>query len=358
MRFILFAVMALASISAAAQELSVFFRQSSTAFSESVPIRAFEDDLRGASEPEMGRHAVTFNRIETGVSWGNVEVAYFLREDYVFDYSSDTMEIVYRDKNKIPFADGQVYNVYLKAQHIKAKAFRVGYLQKLPSDSFVRLSVNYYDAEELLYGSLFGQIAVEDGDIAGGNLQVLYQYHEDYLLDRPNIIQAQGKGYSFDINAEFNLGDHWNLKMNLFDLLGELEWEDAPFTEATIASTETYYDSNNYAHRRPFLEAMQNYKDFTQRLPLHYQISLNRHLIGPLSATVERETYDEVDFHRLFLRYSLTEQIFLFSGYDFTSDATWVGAEGKHFSLQVATDDWALIDSKTLVLRISGQMRF
>ena len=124
------------------------------------------------------------------------------------------MHIVYRDKNKIPFPDGETYDVYLKAQHIKAEGLRVGYLQRLPSDSFIRLSVNYYDAEDLLYGSLFGTVTVEDGDIAGGDLQVSYQYHEDYLLDRPNVIPASGKGYSIDLNAEFNIGEHWNLKMD------------------------------------------------------------------------------------------------------------------------------------------------
>lgn len=357
MRFFLMALIFAGSSTAWADDYTVFLRHSSTFYSESVPLKDFEDDLKGGSEPVPGKHALTYNRLEVGFGWRNFEFAHFMREDYVFDYTPDTMDIIYWDKNKKRIPQGS-YDVYLKAQHISAEGWRAGYRFSLPQDSQVRISLNYLDTDELLYGAIGGRVTVENGDINGGNLDVLYYYEEDYLLDRPNVRPADGKGYSMDVEAQINLQGGWRLDLNFYDLLGEIAWRDAPYTDATIASTTTYYDSEGYARRAPMMTAMEGYRKFTQKLPVFYQLSLAKDIYGPLSLSYAREKYDSVEFDRLFLLCRLAGDFHLKAGYDFTMKATWIGLESEVVSFNVATDDWSLVDSNSLVLRLAGRLTF
>src|SRR5690606_26892746 len=98
----------------------------------------------------------------------------------------------------------------------------------------------------------------------------------------------------------------WSLELDLHDLLGQIYWRDAPYTEATVASTRTYYDSEGYAHRDPMMRAKEGYRSFTQNLPVFYQISLNKRIYGPLGLGYVREKYDQLDFDRLLLQWYLT----------------------------------------------------
>lgn len=337
---------------------AVFLRHGSTLYSDAVPVKAFEDDLKGIDTPEPGQHALTFNKLELGVAYRGIELARFMREDYVFNFSPDTMEIVYRDKNKKPIPDGKMYDIYLKAQHIKTEGWRVGYNLGFMRNSNVRLSLNYFDAEDLLYGSLEGQVTVEEGDINGGQLDVLYHYHEDYLLDRKRIQTASGTGYSIDLEADVRLPYGWQVKIDLYDLLGQIYWDAAPYTQADIASTQTYYDSEGYAHREPMMTGMESYKNFTQNLPVHYQLSVAKDIVGSWGVVYTREKYDRVDFDRVFLRYRVADEWHVLTGYDFTMEAVWIAFQGDALSLNVATDDWSLVDSNALVLRLAGRWAF
>lgn len=351
-------LLVITATASAEQDSAVFIRHRSTVFSESVPFKAFDNDLRGSSAPSGGKHALTFNRLELGIAHRGFELARFIREDYVFNFSPDTMEILYRDKNRIPIPEGKIYDVYLKAQHIKAEGWRAGYGFRLLGTSHVRLSLNYIDAEELLHGSLAGQITVDDGDINGGDLEVLYHYEEDYLLGRRRINPATGTGYSVDLESKIELKRGWTIALNFYDLLGQIYWDTAPYTRATIASTNTYYDGEGYAHREPTMIATESYKNFTQNLPIQYQLSVMKQLYGAIGVLYTREKYDQVDFDRLFLNYQLSDSFSLLTGYDFTMEAFWIALHGDALSLDIATDDWSLIDSRALVLRLAGRLTF
>lgn len=339
-------------------DFSVFFRQTSLVYSDSAPLKLVADELRGGEKPENANHALTYNRGEIGFSAYGWELAYSVREDYVLNYSPDTMTLFYLDKNKKRIPDRSDYQVYLDVKHVKSDGWRLGYGWQWDDAAKFKVSLNYLEAEELLYGTLSGDIAVENGDINGGALQVSYHYHRDYFLKRKNFELAEGKGYSIDVEADIDLGDKWNVRINLYDLLGQIYWERAPYTDLTIAETQTYYDEHGYAHRDPVMQGMEGYRNFTQDLSVHYQVSLIRQIAGKLSAMYTREKFDKVDFDRLFLRYEAFEDLFVFGGYDFTMEASWFGVEAQAFSLQVAMDDWSLVDSKSLVLRLGGRWQF
>lgn len=342
----------------AAAELSVFMHTASTVFSEPVPIALYEEDLYGGEYPKSGRHALTFNHMELGVGWSGFELAHFMREDYAFEFSEETFVLVYRDKNKLPIAENQRFPVYLKAQHIKAEGWRLGYEFDIGPRGTLRVSVNYLQADELLYGTLSGDVTVEDGDINGGNLEVFYYYFEDYILGRRIQEPASGTGYSADLEAEVELVEGLLLTAKFHDMLGEIHWDMAPYSDLTIASTQTYYDEDGYARRQPMMTGKESYKNFKQPLPLHYEFNLKKHLGRGFNLAYDREQYDKVVFNRLMLGYSLLSVVDLQAGYDFTTEATWLGMSTQGFLLQFATDDYRLADSSALALRASGHWRF
>lgn len=337
---------------------AVFLRHGSTAYSDAVPIKTLVKDLKGMDKPEPGENILTFNKLEVGVAYKGLELAYFMREDYVFNFSTDTMDIIYRGRNKISIPDDKIYDVYLEAQHIKAEGWRIGYNLEFMHESKVRLSVNYFDADDLLYGNMKGQVTIEDGDIEGGELGVFFNYHKDYLLRRKNIKTASGTGYSMDLEADIRFARGWQLKIDLYDLLGKIRWDAAPYTQADIASTTTYYDSNGYARRDPIMTGIVSYHNLTQNLPTHYQLSVAKDIIGPWGLVYTREKYHRVDFDRAFLRYRIANKWSVLTGYDFTMEAVWVEVQSDAFSLQVATDDWSIVESNALVLRLAGRWAF
>lgn len=336
----------------------VFIRQSTVVFSEPVPISLYEDDLRGDYLSDGGRYAVTFNSLELGATYGDFSLSYFLREDYAFEFSEETFELIYRDKNRLPIDENREYALFLKAQHIRAEGWRLGYSMPLGDFGDAGIAVNYLQAEELLYGTVSGTVRIEEGDIDRGNLGIFYYYHEDYFLNRSINDPARGEGYSIDLNADLTLLAGLQLKLNFYDLLGRIHWRSAPYSDLKIESTSTYYDEEGYAHRNPTLSGFQRTGDFKQPLPLHYEFRLTQALPYRLSLAYDREQYDKVVFNRLFFAYNILQETRFITGYDFTAESTWLGLEAPGFHLVFATDDFSLVDSKTLVLRAGAHIRF
>ena len=336
----------------------IFLHQSSTVFSEPVPVALYEDDLKGEPFPDAGTLAVTFNSLEVGFDWRNFELAYVVREDYIFEFSEDTFDLIYRDKNRLPIDESKTYDVFLKAQHIQAEGWRVGYVFEPEPWAKLRFSAHYWQADELLYGTISGRVTVDDGDINGGNLAVFYHYHEDYILKRKLRETATGYGHSFSLGGEFALRPGLDLELQFYDLLGEIRWRNAPYSDLRIASTQTYYDAAGYAHRDPMLEGRESNRDFTQPLPLHYEVRLTQALPYRLSLTVGREQYEKAIFNRLFVGYELFDRVHLSAGYDFTAAATWLGLDAPGLTVHLGSDTYDLDDAHSLVLRVGAHLRF
>jgi hypothetical protein len=205
---------------------------------------------------------------------------------------------------------------------------------------------------------LAGEVTIDDGDINGGNLAVLYYYHEDYLLGRRIDAPASGTGYSADLEMDVELMKGLFLTAKFHDIIGEIHWDRAPYSDLRIASTTTYYDEEGYAHRDPMMTGTESYRNFKQPLPLHYEFNLKKHLAYGFNVAYDREQYDRVVFNRLIFGYSLLSVVEVQAGYDFTAEATWLGVSANGFLLQLAADDFHLDDSRAVALRVAAYWRF
>ena len=361
MRLVFFIAILFFSLSSYAEtqsrEIRFFIEEQSTTFSEPVPIKLFEEDLYGGDFPDNGNNAVTFNSVAMGMSFNGLRFAYFVREDYAFNFTSDTFNLIYMDKNNIKIPDGQNFDIYLNALHLQTAGVQVAY--PVFNNQFLQLSVgaNVFQADELLEGDISG-ILTAQGDDVQGNLALDYSHQEDYVLGRDVQTIAEGQGYSFDVDAQFTLTEKLHWTIHLYDVFGEINWDGAPQTVADVSTDTVYVDDQGRLHRAPVMSGHSKYNSLTQDLPVHRQSSLRYRLHPKMSFFYVAEQYQKVVFNRLIMDFRVFRGLQFKTGYDFTTESIWLGAESKYFSFDFATDDFDVDKSKALVLNIQAGYRF
>ena len=83
----------------------------------------------------------------------------FLRQDYYLHFSQDTFDLVYQDKNKIPYDTSRRYDIHLDVAHVQIHGAKVGYDFVPLNNLQTRIEFNVFDAEEVLFGELNGYLS-------------------------------------------------------------------------------------------------------------------------------------------------------------------------------------------------------
>lgn len=339
------------------QNLSVFLKEQSTTFSETVPIKLFDDDLEGGSFPDPGNNAITFNRLMFGIDYRGFTLGYFFREDYAFNFSTDTFNLIYMDKNDVVIPDGQRFDIYLHALHLKASGMH-GAFEASPNEALdITFGINLFRAEELLNGDIRGALVVNNGRIEG-DLILDYYHQEDYVLGRKVNAIAEGKGYSFDLELDLQLSKRLRMTHRHFDLFGKIYWQTAPRTMAAVSTTTIYADADGRQRRAPVMSGRSSYGKADQRLPKHYVTSFIYSVSDGMHVGYIGERYEQVLFNRLMLGFPFFSTWQVNTGYDFTTDAPWFGIDSDYFSIDVSTDSLTLAKSKAITLNLQARYRF
>lgn len=340
-----------------AHNLDIYLRQSSTTVSENTAIKVFLNDLRDQNtDTEPGQNAVTFNRVELGFGYRNLELGYFKREDYALHYTSDTFELFYRDKNRLPIPQDREFDVFLDVQHVKTEGLRLGYQYRATPWLTLRVAVNAMEASDLLYGQLAGQLGRSNGRVAG-ELTAAYYYEQDYLLERQVDAVANGRGYSIDWGAHWHWGT-WQAQLEVMDQWGHIRWRDAPYTELAGSSSFIYVDENGRARRRPVVSGIETYRTLKQPLPRHRRLTVARAITEQVTVTYQWEQYLAVDFNRWLIGYALTPSIDIKTGYDFSTEALWLGLASRYLSIELASDSRSFERARSLSLNFSAHWQF
>lgn len=337
-----------------AESLDIYLRQSSTTLSENTAIKVFFNDLRDeATDTDPGQNAVTFNRLELGLGYRNFELGYFWREDYALHYTSDTFELFYRDKNRLPIPQDKIFNVFLDVQHVKTEGLRFSYNYQVRPWLDLKITMNHMEASDLLYGQLAGQMSRTNGRIAG-ELSAAYYYEEDYLLKRRVEAPPNGRGYSLDWGAHWRWGP-WQAIVKVMDQWGHIRWRDAPYTELAGSSSFVIVDDSGRARRRPIVSGLETYRPLRQPLPTHQQLTVSRSLTERWAVSYQREKYLAVEFNRWFVGYTPSQNLTFKTGYDFSTEAVWLAAESRYISMEFASDSRSFERARSLSLNIYAQ---
>ena len=325
------------------QSADIYTDTSVLAYSEAMPIMQFIDNLEGPS-PDKGDIAFTFNKVEVGANYGNWNLGFFARFDYLLEFSEDTLAVAYADANDQDFPTGRQLHVELKPNHIEARGFGVGYRFKLPKGISVFSRINYLTSDALTDGFLTGTLTEVSEDDYEGDLRLDYYYEEDLILDRP-VETVSGAGYSVDIDVFWPISEKWSLSLGVQDAVSAIYWDDLTYTEASVTSNTVTLDENGQLNAVAFFSGIESNRDYTQSLPKKSELDV--------SYKINSWSYGQVGYSQIAsyhaLRVAWLAQVLgadISGGYQLQTQAYDMAVEHKYFRFAITTDSFDLDSAK------------
>jgi hypothetical protein len=319
-----------------AEHVRFYSSVDSITYAENISIDAWMNDLH-TQDTSPGEYAFTRNFSEFGFAIGQMSLAGFVRKDYYLHFSQDTFDLVYQDKNKIPFDTNRNYAINLDVAHVQIKGISVGYDFAPIKNVKYRIEANFFDAEEVLFGNIHGFLRSNAGKIQG-DLVLDYNYTEDVVLDRPLTPPAKGRGRSMDAEIWWQVSQQWTTHVLVEDLYSTINWSETPFTQANITTVRNYTDSSGVARRMPTISGRESFRQTTQRIPRHIQADVTYQINEPFSVELAQERFDDVVFNRVMGYYHILPSVAVGLGYDATPRAPRLEVHSRYINLMASVD--------------------
>lgn len=269
----------------AAEEGVVYVRFEGIAYSAPKAYAEFTQDWRGRLY--AGDVALQHLRAQLGVDFGAWGVELVSRDDGDARFHPDTAEFYSLTQNKQALEIQRRYNINLKINHVLTHGGRAYLRHAFSPQLHLDVGVSLLSADKLISGTLQGAVtAVAENDYNIEQLTVDYYYSRDTLFDRA-VTAPTGWGYAFDMALTAQTENVWRLRLELQNLLGRVNWNNAPFTKAVINTDNKSYDENGYIIVKPVLSGQFGYRDFQQHLPLLGSLQASYHLMENIAAVGE-----------------------------------------------------------------------
>lgn len=263
---------------------------------------AIYDFVKGnESNYKASKNSFTFNEFSFGSQYKNFSLSLFSRYEWFLDHSKDTMELYGTSVNGTLIDVDRNYNLDLDVHHINSEGLRVAYIHQV-NDINLYVAASYLNAKALLNGHVDGQASLTgscgDGlECYTGALNLSYSYSEDILFDRNVNAPKSIYGYSFDIGADWVINKNWFSSLYIQDLLSEVLWDKAPFTNATATTATTTIDDGKYKID-PVISGREGNEDYKQTLPVKYNALVSYQLHPQHSAYIRGfHSYGATLFH-------------------------------------------------------------
>lgn len=321
-------------------------------FSYSEPYSIY-NAVNGGQEPFVrGDSALTHDWAEIGASYNKFSVGYLNRYDYDLRFSEDTAEFYHLINNRKPLPQGREYDLSLSVKHYRTEGIRVSHtFEPLESLQF-NVGLSYLKGITLTDGSAQGNAAILDQGDYDFRFNVDYYYSQDQLFER-KVQQPQGQGYSLDFAFDWGISPKVDLSMRAVDVIGQINWQDAPNTQATASSAVKQYDSNGYLIYQPVLSGYESNSDYTQRLKPQIKALLAYQWSPDFAALGQAYRFYYDNFYQLGLRYALSASVDLRTLYMFETDAVSLGLDAKYFNFLITSDSFNIDKAHTFALSIN-----
>lgn len=255
----------------AVQGAEVFARFESQSISEPEPLRTTLSDW--GSEFASGERQWSVNHLEVGVRHRRgVELS--IQQRLLADLRMNREAVAQwgRIERKEPLVPGDRVPVRVQVDGFSAQALRLGYRHEVES-GWIGAGVSVLRARHLMLGELDGELLATGEQDFDFNAEVDYVYYRDILFARPDVQEADGVGWSFDLAAQWRSGSHWQFDARADDLMAKIRWRDAPFTRATANTDNKSYDDDGYVIFDPILSGREGYQDRVyQRIDPRYRL--------------------------------------------------------------------------------------
>ncbi|MBI3774622.1 MAG: hypothetical protein HY273_03555 [Gammaproteobacteria bacterium] len=249
-----------------AQEGVIYARLNGFAYSDPLAYGEFTKDWHGRLY--AGDEALQHLRAQLGVDFGEWGVELVSRDDGDARFSPDTAAFYFLLQNKQALESQRRYVIDLRINHVTTHGARAYHRYALSPYVQIDAGASVFSADKLISGTLKGALtAVSANDYDAEHVAVDYYYSRDTLFDR-DVVAPTGWGYAFDVALTARTERDWQLRLELQNVLGRVNWNNAPFTKATINTDNISHDQNGNVIVKPLLSGQFGYRDFQQHLPL------------------------------------------------------------------------------------------
>ena len=336
-------------------KIGPFIEVSSFSHSEPIAINALFNDWKGSFS--SGEKAFSFNRFKVGFHINDWQLAVINRQDYAFEFSPETAQLIYESKNKIPLKPNDNYRLDFKSQSFLARGLQLAY-KKTFNEFKIGFSAAYLEGYDLLDGNLSGQakaLATNDYDF---NFDVNYAYSEDALFSRKNLDKVNGQGYAFDLAIDWQLNEKWALSARVEDLFAKMHWVDAPRTIANGSSQTKEFDEDGFVLFRPVASGLETNSSFTQSIPTKVFIHSDYAMSERQTLVFQMDDYAIMRFYSLGYSFKASQASHFEATYNLTAKALGLSFQNNWLKASLLSDAWPLKQAKTLGIGLSARYLF
>ena len=219
---------------------------------DGIAIRQFERDWSVGFAPKAGRNVMfQRNRLEAGVENGPWRLAFEYRQQAVLRTTGETMQLVYRYKQRIRQGAPATYDVDAEAEGWSAKGLRASRWFEVPGAAAgaprLNLAVALYGTPRVRENAVSGQVDGESS-FRVAQTDVNSSFYYPFMGAK-----ASGSGASVSAALDWPLGEASRFGLKIDDLWGRLKLRNVPQTEQVIDSAVVHYDEQGYINYRPLL---------------------------------------------------------------------------------------------------------
>lgn len=338
---------------AVAIDYKPFVEFSSFSHSEPIAVQAILNDWNAPLN--KGNLAFSLNRAEVGIASSEWQFSVFERQDYLFEFTSDSAKLLYQTNNEQDFTVGEQYDLRLKTNSFIARGLKLGY-QKPFAGFNIGLAISYLEGLDITDGSITGQATATANNQLNFDFDVDYYYTEDTLFERNIVSKPKGSGYGLDLSVDGFVLPAWYTSLKVQDLFAQIHWWDTPRTIAQGNYIgEDVLDLNSGSAPINGTELNNNY---VQKIPTkvfwNNQYALSRqHFI-----LADYYDYSVKQFYSIGYRFVSDSQFKIDVLYNATAGAWKVGYTNNWLEFNLISDQFEFEKARTLGLYLVLNYKF
>lgn len=323
-------------------------------FSESFTLQQAIDELKGGDVPSKGSKAFLKLRFGFSVGHGNHEVGVYQRRETFIKHSQGAADFIYYDKNNIPLPRSAFYPVDIAVNNARFREYQYIYRRALNDKLSLSLGLSALQADDLIKGELHGFVSTDNlfsGLDFSWDALLDYYYREDYLLDRPRVIEPTANGYSTFVALNWQLSPKLKVLLQSQDPFSAIYWKAAPFTRASSTV------SNAIGLDKAAVSGNVGYEKIKQRLNPYYLIEAQLTLQPNFYLSARSESLFGREWNYLGYRYQ-NKANSVFVRTCFETHALELGFSSEYLTIFAGADKFDVKKAHYANLGLSFHVRF
>lgn len=257
----------------------------SLSHSEAVSVHGALHEMAGDFSP--GDAAQTHNRLALRYAQDEWRFGLVSRYDYELRFHPDTAELIYLSHRDRELPENRQYTLDFHGRHARADGVSLGRQWRLDAPKLtISADLSLLKARALQNGDISGRLTLAAAQRPAGTARIGYRYDDDRLFHRPDDGAGPGWGYALDLGLAWQASQALTLRLQADDLLHELRWQEASYTEARLDLTASHLENGRLVVA-PALTGREGEKTtklrFQPRLAFDAEYALQERWLGTAS---------------------------------------------------------------------------